>query len=111
MITSALTANIINEMHEYRSKFKLISYMDQVYMYQKPSYIEILNKHFNAIIAFTSYWKDTAYKIGIRKDMVACADGDLVEDAPTRCLAIAPDPPPLETGQVAVPLALSCRQA
>jgi glycosyltransferase involved in cell wall biosynthesis len=69
MITSALTANIINEMHEYRSKFKLISYMDQVYMYQKPSYIEILNKHFDAIIAFTSYWKDTAYKIGIRKDM------------------------------------------
>ena len=27
MITSAVTANIINEMHQYRSKFKLISYM------------------------------------------------------------------------------------
>lgn len=69
MITSALTANIVNDMREYRKKFKLVSYMDQVFMYQKPEYISLLNEHFDAIIAFTEYWKDIAYKIGIRKDM------------------------------------------
>ena len=69
MITSAVTANIVNEMNQYRSKFKLISYMDQVYMYQKPDYINLLNKHFDAIIAFTPFWKENAYKIGVRKDM------------------------------------------
>jgi len=69
MITSAVTANIINEMHQYRSKFKLISYMDQVYMFQKTEYINLLNKHFDAIIAFTPFWKDNTYRIGIRKDM------------------------------------------
>jgi glycosyltransferase involved in cell wall biosynthesis len=69
MITSAVTANIINEMHQYRSKFKLISYMDQVYMFQKADYINLLNQHFDAIIAFTSFWKDNTYRIGVRKDM------------------------------------------
>ena len=69
MITSALTANIVNEMKDYRKKFKLVSYMDQVFMYQKPDYIDLLNTHFDAIIAFTEYWKGIAYKIGIRKDM------------------------------------------
>ena len=53
MITSALTANIINEMHKYKNKFKLISYMDQVYMYQKPDYIKLLNEYYDGIIAFT----------------------------------------------------------
>jgi glycosyltransferase involved in cell wall biosynthesis len=69
MITSALTANIINNTQRYRNKFKLLSYMDQVYMYQKPDYIKILNDHFDGIITFTSYWKTIAYKIGIKKSM------------------------------------------
>jgi len=69
MITSAITANIINEMHKYRNKFKLLSYMDQVYMYQKPEYIKLLNDHFDAIIAFTPFWKDNAYKIGIKPEI------------------------------------------
>lgn len=69
MITTAVAANIINEMSTHRKKFKLISYMDQVYMYQKPDYINLLNTHFDAIIAFTPFWKDIAYKIGVRKDM------------------------------------------
>ena len=69
IITSAITATIINEMSNLRNKFKLVSYMDQVYPFQKPEYIDLLNKHFDAIIAFTPYWKNIAYQIGIRKDM------------------------------------------
>jgi glycosyltransferase involved in cell wall biosynthesis len=69
IITSALTACIINELPQQRSKFKLISYIDQVYPFQKPEYIDLLNKHYDAIIAFTPYWRDIAYKIGIKQEM------------------------------------------
>ena len=69
MITSAMTAGIINSMNKYRNKFKLVSYMDQVYQYQKPDYINLLNTHYDAIIAFTPYWRTVAYKIGIKNTM------------------------------------------
>jgi glycosyltransferase involved in cell wall biosynthesis len=69
IITTALTATIINECGDERKNFKLVSYMDQVYTYQKKTYIEILNTYFDAIIAFTPYWKEIAYKLGIRKTM------------------------------------------
>ena len=69
MITSALTAAIINDMKDFRHKFKLVSYMDQVFMYQKPDYIKLLNQHYDYIIAFTEFWKKMAYQIGIKKEM------------------------------------------
>jgi glycosyltransferase involved in cell wall biosynthesis len=69
MITSALTATIINECGSERKNFKLISYMDQVYPYQKKSYIELLNNYYNGIIAFTPYWKDIARKLGIKDNI------------------------------------------
>jgi len=68
MITTAITNNIIKDCKDARNKFKLVSYMDQVYPYQKKTYIDFLNKHFDAIIAFTPYWKDIVYKLGINKD-------------------------------------------
>ncbi len=69
IITTSLTATIINECGNERNKFKLVSYMDQVYRYQKKEYIQLLNTFYDAIIAFTPYWKDIAYKIGIKKTM------------------------------------------
>ena len=69
MITTALTSTIINECNSERKNFKLVSYMDQVYPYQKKGYIELLNKHFDAIIAFTPYWQDIARKLGIKDDL------------------------------------------
>jgi glycosyltransferase involved in cell wall biosynthesis len=69
IITSAITATIINECGNAKNNFKLISYMDQVYTYQKKDYINLLNTYYDAIIAFTPYWKEIAYKLGIRKDM------------------------------------------
>ena len=69
IITSALTATIITECGDQRKNFKLISYMDQVYKYQRKNYIEILNTYYDAIIAFTPYWRDIAYKLGIKKTM------------------------------------------
>jgi len=69
MITSSLTANIVKDCWSEKSNFKLVSYMDQVYPYQKKEYINILNKFFDAIIAFTPYWKDVARELGIKHDM------------------------------------------
>jgi glycosyltransferase involved in cell wall biosynthesis len=69
MITTSLTAAIINECGNQRNKFKLVSYMDQVYRYQKKEYIQLLNTFYDSIIAFTPYWRDVAYKLGIRKNM------------------------------------------
>lgn len=69
VITTAVTNNILNECGSERKKFKLVSYMDQVYAYQKKSYIDFLNQHFDAIIAFTPYWAETARKLGIKDTM------------------------------------------
>jgi glycosyltransferase involved in cell wall biosynthesis len=69
IITSSLTAAIINECGKERKNFKLVSYMDQVYRYQKNDYINLLNSYYDAIIAFTPYWRDIAYKLGIKKTM------------------------------------------
>ena len=69
IITTSLTATIINECGSHRHRFKLVSYMDQVYRYQKNEYIQLLNNFYDAIIAFTPYWKEIAYKLGIKKTM------------------------------------------
>ena len=69
MITSAITADIVNNCWDQKANFKLISYMDQVYIYQKQDYINLLNTYYDAIIAFTPYWKEIAYKLGIKKEM------------------------------------------
>jgi glycosyltransferase involved in cell wall biosynthesis len=69
VITSALTQNIMNQCGNEKHNFKLISYMDQVYAYQKKAYIELLNKYFDGIIAFTPYWAGIARKLGIKESM------------------------------------------
>lgn len=69
IITSALTATIINECGQFKNNFKLISYMDQVYPYQKKDYINLLNTYFDGIVVFTPYWENVARKLGIKKEM------------------------------------------
>jgi glycosyltransferase involved in cell wall biosynthesis len=69
VITSAVTHNIMNECGSEKKNFRLISYMDQVYAYQKQPYIELLNRFFDGIIAFTPYWAGIARKLGIRDSM------------------------------------------
>jgi len=68
VITSAITANLVKDCWSEKHNFKLVSYMDQVYPYQKKEYINVLNQYFDAIIAFTPYWKDIARKLGIREN-------------------------------------------
>jgi glycosyltransferase involved in cell wall biosynthesis len=51
-----------------RKKFLLISYMDQVYPYQKQQYIDMLNLYFDGVIAFTPYWRSIVRLLGLKKD-------------------------------------------
>jgi glycosyltransferase involved in cell wall biosynthesis len=52
--------NVLNEIHKAanRSSFKILAYLDQVYLCQKPEFIENLNKCADGTIAFTPYWRD-----------------------------------------------------
>lgn len=70
VITSALVQNIMDELtREERESFKLVSYMDQVYPYQKPHYIRMLNSCFDAVVAFTPYWRTVVRELGLRKEI------------------------------------------
>jgi glycosyltransferase involved in cell wall biosynthesis len=70
VVTSALTSSIVQNLTpEERKQFKLISYMDQVYPYQRPQYIQVLNEYFDAVIAFTPYWAKVARDLGVTKPL------------------------------------------
>jgi len=69
IITSAITANLVKDCWSEKKNFRLVSYMDQVYPYQKKEYIQLLNQYFDAVIAFTPYWEGIARKLGIRDSM------------------------------------------
>lgn len=70
VITTSLVKDIVLKLStEERSKFKLISYMDQVYPYQKHEFISVLNEYFDAVIAFTPYWESVVKNLGLKKEM------------------------------------------
>tara|TARA_B100001540_G_scaffold317587_1_gene351420 strand:- start:2306 stop:3712 length:1407 start_codon:yes stop_codon:yes gene_type:complete len=66
IVTTALTQTLVKECWDEKKNFKLISYMDQVYPYQKKNYITLLNTFFDGIITFTPYWENIAKKLGIK---------------------------------------------
>jgi glycosyltransferase involved in cell wall biosynthesis len=47
-------------------QFKIISYIDQVYLCQKKEHIEFINQTSDTAMMFTPYWEDNALKLGIR---------------------------------------------
>ena len=69
IITTALVGTLVKECWNEKKNFKLVSYMDQVYKYQKKEYIQILNTFFDGIITFTPYWQEIAKKLGITKPL------------------------------------------
>lgn len=70
VITSALASTIIQEFsEEERKRFLLVSYMDQVYPYQRHQYIQLINQYFDVVIAFTPYWRQVARRLGVKKEI------------------------------------------
>jgi len=70
VITSSLVQTIVNEMTiDERKAFLLVSYMDQVYPYQKSNFMDVLNTYFDAVITFTPYWRKTVRMLGLKKEI------------------------------------------
>lgn len=47
--------------------FKIMAYLDQVYLCQKRHFINYLNEHCDAIMTFTPFWERNAVRIGITR--------------------------------------------
>ena len=47
-------------------KFKIIAYIDQVYLCQKKEHIEFINQTSDTAMMFTPFWEENALKLGIR---------------------------------------------
>jgi glycosyltransferase involved in cell wall biosynthesis len=61
-----VVTNIINQLYKVPNKnFKIIVYIDQVYLHQKKDYIKLLNEKADFILAFTPYWEECAKSQGI----------------------------------------------
>jgi glycosyltransferase involved in cell wall biosynthesis len=50
-----------------RKSYKLIIYLDQVYLTQRPEFLARINQDADAYITFTEYWKTILQKQGINK--------------------------------------------
>lgn len=61
-----VVSNVIDKLYKVPDKnFKIIVYIDQVYLHQKKEYIAMLNQKADFILAFTKYWEDCAINQGI----------------------------------------------
>ena len=60
--------SVLNEVKDApnRKEFKVIAYVDQVYLSQRKDFIEFVNLHADAVMAFTPDWKDCIVWQGIR---------------------------------------------
>jgi glycosyltransferase involved in cell wall biosynthesis len=57
--------NKLTEIEDHKSKFKIVAYIDQVYLNQKKVYMDIVNAKADAAILFTEYWKKTIVDQGL----------------------------------------------
>lgn len=63
-----VVSNIMNKLKEVKNhKFKIMVYIDQVYLHQKQEYIKKLNEEADHVLCFTPYWEDIAKGLGIIK--------------------------------------------
>jgi len=59
---------VVNELKtaSNRADFKLVAYIDQVYLCQRRAFIDVVNQHCDAAIAFTPEWRDSILWQGLR---------------------------------------------
>ena len=56
-------------------KFKIIAYLDQVYLYQKRHFIRSVNENCDGVMAFTPEWKDSLVEQGITLPIIDLRHG------------------------------------
>jgi glycosyltransferase involved in cell wall biosynthesis len=62
-----IVSNFLNVLNTLKNKnFKTIAYIDQVYPFQKDSYIDIVNNNVDLSLVFTNYWKDIIMEQNLR---------------------------------------------
>lgn len=62
-----VVSNIIEKLYNVPNKnFKIIVYIDQVYLHQKKEFIELLNQKADFVLAFTPYWEKCVIGQGIK---------------------------------------------
>ena len=66
-----VVSNILNQLKDIKNEmgFKIIVYIDQVYLYQKQEYIDRLNQEADYVMCFTEYWESILKGCGITKPM------------------------------------------
>lgn len=63
-----VVSNILDKLKAVPDKkFKIIVYIDQVYLYQKKEHVKRLNEEVDMVLAFTPYWQDCIVKQGLTK--------------------------------------------
>lgn len=48
------------------ARFKVIGYIDQVYLNQKKMFIDFINKHIDVAVLFTKHWQEVIVKQGLK---------------------------------------------
>jgi glycosyltransferase involved in cell wall biosynthesis len=63
--------NVLNNLrYEKGYNFKVMSYLDLVYEYEKPLYIDFVNRHVDFICVFSECWKNNLIKMGIKENKI-----------------------------------------
>lgn len=61
-----VVSNVMEKLYKVPNKnFKIMVYIDQVYLHQKKEYINLLNSKADFILAFTKYWEECVINQGI----------------------------------------------
>lgn len=64
---AVVVSNIINQLYKVPNKnFKIVVYIDQVYLHQKKEYIQFLNEKVDFVIAFTPFWEKCILEQGLK---------------------------------------------
>ena len=65
-----VVSTIMEKLKQVPNKnFKIIVYIDQVYLYQKKEFIKRLNEECDMVLAFTPFWQECIAKQGITKPL------------------------------------------
>lgn len=63
--------NVLNRLrYENGYNFKVMSYLDLVYEYEKPQYIDFVNRHTDMICVFSECWKLNLIRMGIEEKKI-----------------------------------------
>lgn len=66
-----VVSNILNQLKDIKKDmgFKIVVYIDQVYLYQRKEFVDRLNNEADYVLCFTEYWQNILHGCGVTKPM------------------------------------------